>query len=128
MFSNNQLVLQGKATSAISPFTILAKDTANDGQLIPAIVQGSVTLVGVAPDYAVAAGAMCPYTAGGVAQVQVGLASLVDGDILTNDTNGTAIKASNFSASAMNSIGTALRNGTQGDIIPVQVVVQNYSH
>lgn len=126
MYSNHQEILQGKATSAVSAFTILAKDTANDGQVIPAIVTGSVTLVGVAPNYAVAAGTMCPITVGGVAQVQLG-GSVANGDILTNDTNGYAIKSTNYSSNKYNTIGTANRSGATGDIIPVIVVPQNYA-
>ena len=125
MYSNNQFVTQAKATLAVSAFTIVAKDTV-DGCVIPAIVTGTVKMVGIAPNYDTALGAMLPITTGGVAQVKLG-GSVSAGDILTNDTNGYAITATNFSANKYNTIGVANRSGSTSDIIPILVLPQNYA-
>lgn len=127
MYSNNQMVEQAQANGAIPAFTIVAKDTSNDGKCVPAITTGSQKLWGVSPNYSVATGAMLQITAGGVAQVIAG-GSIANGDILTNDTNGYAITATNFSANKYNTIGIANRSAATGDIIPVIVQPMNFAY
>jgi hypothetical protein len=127
MYSNNQIVEQGQASGAIPAFTIVAKGTTSDGTCVPAITTGTQKLWGVSPNYSVASGAMLPITTGGIAQITAG-GSIVNGDILTNDTNGYAITATNFSSNKYNTIGVANRSASTGDIIPMLVRPMNFAY
>jgi len=120
MYSNNKLVGQRKANGAITAFSIVCEDTANDGSAIIATANRG-RILGVGPNYAVADTVMFQYTFAGVAQLAIGSGGCTAGDYLKSDANGHGVIIATGGTTPQHVVGVAMRSAAENDIIPIQV-------
>ncbi len=121
MYGNNQLVGQGLAAAAITPFSFVKQAGVNDQ--IQLAAAATDVILGVGPDYAVAINVMTKYTMSGVAQLKLGTGGCTAGNELVSDASGFGVAAATTGTVNQGVGAIALRTGSAGDIIPVRVVM-----
>ena len=116
-FDNSQHVINLQAEGAITPFTIVKFGTVD---LNVDVAGANEQAVGIGPDYAVVANEHLPVNIGGVAQVELG-GTVTAGDRYKSDANGFAVAAATTGTVNQLTVGTVLKDGVIGDIVPATV-------
>ena len=120
-FDNNQLVGQGVASGAISPFLFVKQDATDDDI---STAGANAVVLGVGPDFLVAAAEVSLYNFAGVTQLQLG-GTVTAGDRLKSDAAGKGVVIATTGTTIQNVGGVARRSGVSGDVIPVQVYIDS---
>ncbi len=111
---HNPLLTKGfTAEAAINPYRLLKFGTAA-GQVIQAAA-ATDAIFGVAPDVSVAIGNPADAHVAGIAFVEYG-GNVSRGDRLTSDANGKAVAAAPAAGVNNSIIGTAMKDGVDGDV------------
>lgn len=119
-FDNSQHVINLQAEGAITAFTIVKFGTVDNNV---DVAGANEKPLGIGPDYSVIADEMLPVNIGGVTQVELG-GTVSAGDLLKADASGFAVVVATTGTVNQLSVGSAVKDGVVGDIIPVNVDLQ----